>query len=114
LELRVHGIPEEAVAGHDQRQPDESAAKEYAGEDEYRGGGAEPHNAQTLASTIGEPAPDIGRDHFGGLQDSREHANGGSAIAEIAQIQRPERQPGAEQTEVEKIKGREPRIGNGR
>ncbi len=61
FELRQHGMPEEGVQGHDQRQPGITLVEEDQRKRQQRTGGAAPNDQQTPAGVITQPAPDIRR-----------------------------------------------------
>src|ERR1022692_1267335 len=106
FELCMHGIPKKTVTRDNENQRSKIVVPKDRGKNRNGRERAEADNTHALTSAIGEPAPDIRRDNFGALQNTRERADRGGAVTELAQIQRPERQPRTEHCEVKKIKTR--------
>ena len=103
LELRQHGVPEEGMQCHHQRQPGVALVDEDQGE---AGQGTErphPHAQQALAAAIPEPAPKIGRHAAHQHRDGDQLADSRTGKTEVVEVQRQEWRGGTQQGEIEQV-----------
>ena len=104
LELRQRRIPEKAEQQHHQRQPDIGIAHWIdSGKRQQRRQAGPAHHPHSPTAAIGQPSPQIGRHHLGGLRDRHQLADPGRIETQRQQIQPPIRQQHAQDGEIKQI-----------
>ncbi len=104
LELRQGRIPEKAEQQHHQRQSDIGIANRIdSGKRQQRRQTGAAHHPHSPTTAVGQPSPQIGRYHLGGLRDCHQLADPGWIETQRQQIQPPIRQQHAQNGEIKQI-----------
>ena len=106
-------IPEETEDDHRQGHLPETPHGEDGREGKPGQQGGQPHDGHAATGTVGQPAPDVGSDDLGTLQDGHQLADGQGRIAQVLEVQPPEGQHGPQGGEIEEVEAGESPVRHG-